>query len=57
MKNVSSSIVEITWDVPTNPNGILLGYKLSYKKKADQDYTNKHLDSDILAVNITSLGM
>jgi len=33
--NISSSVVRVTWTRPTNPNGILLTYTITYVNNGD----------------------
>ena len=54
--NISSFIVEIKWSKPDKANGIILSYKLSYKKHSDTNYTDIDVSAETLSKNITSLG-
>ena len=57
IRNISSTIVEIKWHKPLEPNGALLGYKLSYKKQSEVNFSDVHVHNNVFGVNLTQLGM
>ena len=57
IKHISSSTVDIKWNKPSHPNGVILGYKLHYKKLSDDNYTDVYVHADVRNIILTKLGL
>ena len=57
IKHISSSTVDIKWNKPSHPNGVILGYKLHYKKLSDDNYTDVYVHADVRNIMLTKLGL